>query len=163
MRISRGQAINGKYKPGFTVDPRATSRATDTNTNIRVSLQPCVGSANVGQLTIDLIVATLHLPCVGQLETSSVLPCAGLDAFDHQPGQIALSVQLFALRGPPHKPLYVLQQRAPAARGCQQQYAQDLAQWVSDSGFGEVQSMLHISLLRICCNCSLIQDKQDSL
>lgn len=123
-------------------------------------MQPCVGSANVGQLTIDLVVATLQLPCIGHLETSSVLPCAGLHAFDHQPGQIALSLQLFAHHGQPHKPLYVLQQRAPAAKGCQQQYAQDLAQWVSDCGFDEVHNMPHECLPRMCLKCSCnIYDK----
>lgn len=97
---------------------------------------------------MDLVVATLQLPCIGHLETSSVLPCAGLHAFDHQRGQIALSLQLFAHGRQPHKPLYVLQQRAPAAKGCQRQYAQDLAQWVSDSGFEEVQDMHHKWLLQ---------------
>lgn len=104
-----------------------------------MNLQPCVSSANVGQLTIDLIIATLKLPCVGQLESTSVLPSAGFDAFDHQPGQVALSLQLFAHLGQQPKPLYILQQRAPAAKGCQLQFAQDLAQWVSGAEFGEVK------------------------
>lgn len=106
---------------------------------------------------MDLIIATLKLPCVGQLETTSVLPCAGLGAFDHQPGQVALSLQLFAHLGQQPRPLYVLQQRAPAAKGCQQQYAQDLAQWVSNSKFGEVQtckgmhSYIHVYLVVEVC------------
>ena len=60
-------------------------------------LQPGVTSANVGQLAIDLIISTLHLPCVGQLETTSVLPCAGNAAFDHEAQHVALSLELFEL------------------------------------------------------------------
>ncbi|KAL3160802.1 hypothetical protein ABBQ38_009213 [Trebouxia sp. C0009 RCD-2024] len=118
-------------------------------------LLPCVSSANVGQLTIDLIIATLKLPCVGQLESTSVLPSAGFDAFDHQPGQVALSLQLFAHLGQQPKPLYILQQRAPAAKGCQLQFAQDLAQWVSGAEFGEV-------ILAASLDATLKQDRQIS-
>ena len=81
---------------------------------------------------------------LGQLETLSILPCAGSDAFGHQPGRVALSLQLF-VHTRHHKPLYVLQQRAPAAKGCQQQYAQELAEWVSQNGFDEVNGHEYLS------------------
>lgn len=101
-------------------------------------LQPGVTSANVGQLAVDLIITTLHLPCVGQLETTCLLPCAGIGAFDHLPQRVALGLELFecpVARGPP---VFVLQQRAPAARGCQQKFAEELAEWASECAFAEV-------------------------
>lgn len=104
-------------------------------------LQPGVTSANVGQLAIDLIISTLNLPCVGQLETASILPCAGNGAFDHQSKQIALSLELFTCPVAQGQPVYVLQQRAPAARGCQQMYAEELAKWISEAGFSEVKAL----------------------
>ena len=104
-------------------------------------LQPCVTSANVGQLAIDLIISTLHLPCVGRLETASVLPCAGNGAFDHQSHGVALSLELFECPVAQGPPVFILQQRAPAARGCQQKYAEELAKWIMDAKFGEVSDL----------------------
>ena len=106
--------------------------------NSHVALQPGVTSANVGQLAIDLIISTLHLPCVGQLETSCLLPCAGIGAFDHLSQRVSLSLELFECPVAQGAPVFVLQQRAPAARGCQQKYAEELARWISEAAFAEV-------------------------
>ena len=106
--------------------------------NSHVGLQPGVTSANVGQLAIDLIISTLHLPCVGQLETSCLLPCAGIGAFDHLSQRVSLSLELFKCPVAQGAPVFVLQQRAPAARGCQRKYAEELARWISEAAFAEV-------------------------
>ncbi len=106
--------------------------------NSHVGLQPGVTSANVGQLAIDLIISTLHLPCVGQLETSCLLPCAGIGAFDHLSQRVSLSLELFECPVAQGAPVFVLQQRAPAARGCQRKYAEELARWISEAAFAEV-------------------------
>lgn len=101
-------------------------------------LQPGVTSANVGQLAVDLIISTLHLPCVGRLESACLLPCAGIGAFDHLPGIVSLSLEIFECPVAQGPPVFVLQQRAPAARGCQQNYAEELTEWISVAAFGEV-------------------------
>lgn len=95
-------------------------------------------SANVGQLAVDLIITTLHLPCVGQLETTCLLPCAGIGAFDHLSQRVSLGLELFECPVAQGPPVFVLQQRAPAARGCQQKFAKELAEWASGCAFAEV-------------------------
>lgn len=42
---------------------------------------------NVGQLAVDLIVATLRMQRVGWISDPAVLPVVGNDAFDHTPGR----------------------------------------------------------------------------
>ncbi|DBA94698.1 TPA: hypothetical protein ACH3X1_002259 [Trebouxia sp. C0004] len=116
-------------------------------------LLPGVTSANVGQLAIDLIISTLHLPCVGQLETPCLLPCAGIGAFDHLSQRISLSLELFECPVAQGPPVFVLQQRAPAARGCQQKYAEELARWISEAAFAEV-------VLIASLDANLRQDRQ---
>ena len=44
-------------------------------------LQPSVSVGNVGQLTVDLIVSTLHMDRVGYLTTDAVYPIIGNDPF----------------------------------------------------------------------------------
>ena len=112
-----------------------------------VGLQPGVTSANVGQLAVDLIISTLHLPCVGQFETSCLLPCAGIGAFDHLSQRVSLSLELFECPVAQGPPVFVLQQRAPAARGCQQKYAEGLARWISEAAFAEVSCFYSFT----CC------------
>ena len=93
---------------------------------------------NVGQLAADLLISTLQLPRTGFLETTAVLPCAGNDAFGHQIGQVVLSLELFHLQLPDQLDTYVLQQRSPAAKGCQQRFAKELSEWITAAGFAEV-------------------------
>lgn len=94
---------------------------------------------NVGQLATDLLISTLRLSRVGFLETTAVLPCAGNDAFSHQQGNIALSLELYHLQQPDGQlDIYVVQQRSPAAKGCQQRFAEELSEWTCKAGFTEV-------------------------
>lgn len=108
-------------------------------------MQPAVTLGNVGQLAVDLLISTLQLSRVGFLETTAVLPCAGNDAFGHEVGHVALSLELFHLQLPDQLDTYVLQQRSSAAKGCQQRFAKELSEWVTAAGFAEVitTSALH--------------------
>lgn len=99
---------------------------------------------NVGQLATDLLISTLHLPRVGFFDTTAALPCAGKDAFGHQVGDVALSLELFHLQQRDQPDRYVLQQRSPAAKGCQQRFAQELSDWIRDAGFDEVSQQLTV-------------------
>lgn len=112
-------------------------------------MQPAVTIGNVGQLATDLLISTLRLSRVGFLETTAVLPCAGNDAFSHQKGQIALSLELFHLQQPDGQlDIYLIQQRSPAAKGCQQRFAEELSEWTCKAGFREVSHMeLYSSLM----------------
>ncbi len=109
-----------------------------TSTRWRTCLvQPGESVGNVGQLAVDLLIATCGgMRLVGYLESPFVQPVAGLDAF-RSDGTLHLALELYedAERG-----LFVLQQRAPTLRGCAAQFAAQLADWLHSSGFSEVIS-----------------------
>lgn len=113
-----------------------------------IGLQPAVNSGNVGQLALDLLISTLQLPRVGRFETTSVLPCAGNDAFSHQAGHLALSLELYEVQRESQGKMFVLQQRAPAAPGCQQRFAKELSDWIKQARFGQVGDLPTFALLQ---------------
>ena len=95
---------------------------------------------NVGQLALDLLVSTLRLPRQACLISHNVLPCLGYDAFgpasQSQPDQathLVTALELYQLGN-----FALLQQRAPAAKGRQQAYAEELAAWIVSMGFQRV-------------------------
>lgn len=95
---------------------------------------------NVGQLALDLLVSMLRLPRQACLSSHNVLPCLGYDAFApasrSQPDQathLVTALELYQLGD-----FALLQQRAPAAKGRQQAYAQELAAWIVSMGFQRV-------------------------
>ena len=95
---------------------------------------------NVGQLALDLLVSTLRLPRQVCLSSHNVLPCLGYDAFSpasrSQPDQaphLVTALELYQLGD-----FALLQQRAPAAKGRQQAYAEELAAWIVSMGFQRV-------------------------
>lgn len=101
-----------------------------------VLVVPAVTHANVGELAVDVLVATLRPEYLGPLEDANVLPCVGNDAYDSAiPGNLSTALELF--RAPGTK-LYFMQQRAPAARGRQQAFADDLATWAAAAGVAQV-------------------------
>jgi proteasome assembly chaperone 2 len=95
------------------------------------ALQPGEAVGNVGQLAVDLLIVRHSLTCIGYLETAFVQPCAGLNAYDGS-GKVHLAMELYAEAG---TGAVVLQQRAPVLRGCQAQFAAQLADWLQSSGF----------------------------
>ena len=175
-----------------------------------IAAQPAVTHANVGELALDVLVATLQPEYLGPLEDANILPCVGNDAFDPAtPGTLSTALELFRVPGeqssqgcssvqrgesvvlgvgegrggggrgasrsplvsaggrlkrprvlptlrrasamvattpgdscPPHAAagtqLYFLQQRAPAARGRQQAFADQLAAWAAAAGAAQV-------------------------
>ena len=95
---------------------------------------------NVGQLALDLLVSTLRLPRQVCLSSHNVLPCLGYDAFSpasrSQPDQaphLVTALELYQLGN-----FALLQQRAPAAKGRQHAYAEELAAWIVSMGFQRV-------------------------
>ncbi|GLC38703.1 hypothetical protein PLESTB_000592500 [Pleodorina starrii] len=100
---------------------------------------PAVAYANVGELAIDVLVATLRPKSLGAVESVNVLPVVGNDAYDvdpspqqpQQPGRLATALELFSVPG---RPLVFLQQRAPAALGRQSAFAAELVGWLVEAG-----------------------------
>jgi proteasome assembly chaperone 2 len=92
----------------------ATEGGAPENLAGRTLVMPCVGAGNVGQLAVDLLVATLALPRVGYAEEPHVLPCVGNAPYAHAAGgTLATPLELYAAADGP----VVLQMRSPAAPG----------------------------------------------
>ncbi|EFJ50012.1 hypothetical protein VOLCADRAFT_120700 [Volvox carteri f. nagariensis] len=103
-----------------------------------VVVLPAVTYANVGELAVDVLVATLKPEFLGAVESANVLPVVGNDAYDldpspsaQQPGGLATALELFKIHG---RPLVFLQQRAPAMVGRQSAFAAELVSWLVEVG-----------------------------
>ncbi len=96
---------------------------------------PAVSIGNVGQLAIDLMIETSQALKVGRFVDETILPCAGSGSYSHIPGP-AYSMELFALPG--NSNTFLLQQRAPAAPGLQQAFADALIGWAQSSGVAKI-------------------------
>ena len=98
-------------------------------------VQPAETIGTVGQLSADLLIETLQLRLAGYLESKYVQPCAGLGAYHGGGDTLHLALELYV---DSRRSLMILQQRAPVLRGCQAQFAGDLADWLQHSSFKEV-------------------------
>lgn len=57
-------------------------------------MQPALSIGNVGQLAVDLLVASMKAERVGYLDTPFVVPCVGNDAYGPVPnGELALPLE----------------------------------------------------------------------
>lgn len=73
----------------------------DPDNNISC-IQPAVAQGNVGELAIDILIASLQATRVGTLEHEDVLPCCGNDPHDlSSPGCLSTSLELFEVPLPP--------------------------------------------------------------
>ncbi|GFR49103.1 hypothetical protein Agub_g10898, partial [Astrephomene gubernaculifera] len=111
---------------------------------------PAVTYANVGELAVDVLVATLCPQPLGSLESANVLPVVGNDAFSVGPGTLSTALEAFSLPG---RPLVLLQQRAPACPGRQAAWAAELVAWLAGCGAAGV-------LLLSGLDAQLRRDKQ---
>ena len=100
------------------------------------ALQPGEAVGNVGQLAVDLLIVRHNLTRIGYVETPLIQPCAGLNAYDGS-GKVHLAMELYAEAS---TSVVVLQQRAPVLRGCQAQFAAQLADWLQSSGFSQART-----------------------
>ncbi|KAG2482237.1 hypothetical protein HYH03_018820 [Edaphochlamys debaryana] len=113
-----------------------------------VVVLPAVSYANVGELAVDVLVASLQPASLGPVESVNVLPAVGNDAFDAAGpgpraglagpsggGALCTALELF---GVPGRPLVFLQQRAPAMLGRQAAFAQELVSWLVAAGAAAV-------------------------
>jgi len=124
---------------------------------------PAVATGNVGELALDVCIASLahagHAHLAGRLEDPNVLPVVGSDAYglagppapqggaaaagalsamtlSPAPPPLATALELFAVQGAPAT--FLLQQRAPAMKGRQEAAAQSLAAWARGAGVARV-------------------------
>ena len=107
----------------------------------RILVMPALCIGNVGQLAIDLLLEACKKDSkhVAVLKHPSVLPCYGPNPF-HEGSSVAKGIEsqsahpldLYQVNGTSENvSLVVLQQRAPAAAGCQKSFGKDLMEWLS--------------------------------
>ncbi|KAM5549056.1 hypothetical protein ABKV19_000462 [Rosa sericea] len=93
---------------------------------------PALSIGNVGQLAVDLLVASTKAERVGFLDSPYVLPCVGNDAYGPVPqGHLALPLEAYesASNG-----MALIQQRSPVVKGRMIEFAKKLADYVAASG-----------------------------
>uniref|UniRef100_A0A7N0TDE5 Proteasome assembly chaperone 2 n=1 Tax=Kalanchoe fedtschenkoi TaxID=63787 RepID=A0A7N0TDE5_KALFE len=93
---------------------------------------PALSIGNVGQLSVDLLVASLKAERAGYLDDPYVLPCVGNDAYGPFP-QGVLALPLEAYNSSPNG-LTLVQQRSPVVKGKTVEYAKHVADFTAASG-----------------------------
>ncbi|KAI7758313.1 hypothetical protein M8C21_008831, partial [Ambrosia artemisiifolia] len=75
---------------------------------------PALSIGNVGQLAVDLLIASSKADRVGYLDDPNVLPCVGNDAYAPSPqGDLALPLEAYES---PSSALTFIQQRSPVVK-----------------------------------------------
>ncbi|ONH91369.1 hypothetical protein PRUPE_8G110200 [Prunus persica] len=93
---------------------------------------PALSIGNVGQLAVDLLVASTRAERIGYLDTPYVLPCVGNDAYGPVPnGELALPLEAYDSSA---NAMTLIQQRSPVVKGRMIEFAKKLADYVAASG-----------------------------
>ncbi|XP_009761533.1 uncharacterized protein [Nicotiana sylvestris] len=93
---------------------------------------PALSVGNVGQLAVDLLVASLRAERIGYLDDPNVVPCVGNDAYwPSPPGELALPVEVY--ESSPDA-LALVQQRSPVVKGMMVEFARNLANFAAANG-----------------------------
>lgn len=93
---------------------------------------PALSIGNVGQLAVDLMVASTSAERIGYLDDPHVLPCVGNDAFGPDPqGELALPLEAYDSAS---NALTLVQQRSPVVKGTTVEFAKNLADFAAASG-----------------------------
>ncbi|KAG9440814.1 hypothetical protein H6P81_020979 [Aristolochia fimbriata] len=94
-------------------------------------LLPALSIGNVGQLAIDLLIASLKADKIGYLDDPSVLPCVGNDAYGPVPqGNLALPVEAY---DSPSYSSTLVQQRSPIIKGMTLEFAKNVANFAVEA------------------------------
>ena len=96
----------------------------------KIVVVPILSVGNIGQMAVDLVVETAAATRIGTLSHRFVLPAVGIGAYSHHLG-LCHAVEVYAVPG---TRVVVVQQRSPAAPGCQEEFARDLVDWVARAG-----------------------------
>lgn len=93
---------------------------------------PALSIGNVGQLAVDLLIASTRAERIGFLDDPNVLPCVGNDAYWPSPqGELALPLEAYDSSS---NGLSFVQQRSPVVKGMMVEYAKNLADFAATCG-----------------------------
>ncbi|XP_063155148.1 proteasome assembly chaperone 2 [Candoia aspera] len=101
-------------------------------------LMPAVSVGNVGQLAIDLVISTLHLPKVGYFYTDCLVPMVGNNPYattEEDATELCINAEVYAAMS---KELVVLQIRSPFIKNKYRHFCQILLSWVKNCEFSKV-------------------------
>ncbi|KAM8967905.1 proteasome assembly chaperone 2 [Pelodytes ibericus] len=101
-------------------------------------LLPAVSVGNVGQLAIDLVISTLHLPKVGYFYTDCLVPMVGNNPYatnEENTKDLCTNAEVYAL---PSRKLAVLQLRSPIIKKKSKSFRQELICWIKRCAFTKV-------------------------
>jgi len=86
------QLISSQMLPQHKADARGGGAV--------LPLQPAVAFANIGELSIDVLICTMEAQLVARLDSDNVLPCVGNNAYQMQPpGLLATPMELYKVPG----------------------------------------------------------------
>jgi proteasome assembly chaperone 2 len=89
----------------------------------------------VGQLAIDVVIATFTLQKVGTLTSPHVVPMIGNDAIGSPQGTLVTALEVFSC---PDQRVVFLQQRSPIIKGKQSQFVHDLLSWYTNCSMASI-------------------------
>ncbi|PWA41703.1 clast3-related protein [Artemisia annua] len=93
---------------------------------------PALSIGNVGQLAVDLLIASSKAERIGCLDDPNVLPCVGNDAYSFSTqGDLVLPLEAYES---PANALSLIQQRSPVVKGMMVEFAKNLADFAVASG-----------------------------
>ncbi|GAX72713.1 hypothetical protein CEUSTIGMA_g169.t1 [Chlamydomonas eustigma] len=140
--------------------PVKGSSLEDLKLKDSVIILPAVATGNVGELAVEILLASLPVRLAAYIENENVLPCVGNDPVSiSNPGALSTVLELFeVMPGTSSKPesdvkVYLLQQRAPAMQGRQAAYAQSIVAWAQSHRVGRLVVLSGL-------DASLCKDKQ---
>jgi proteasome assembly chaperone 2 len=96
---------------------------------------PSVSVGNVGQLAVDVLLATLKPSLVSQVHHPSLIPCCGSDPLDLDSSVLTTAMQLYVQDT---CKLAVFQIRSGLLPGLGSQFLNDLLGWCTDQGVSRV-------------------------
>lgn len=82
---------------------------------------PSVAVGNVGQLSVDLLIANLNLQKIGQIFSTAFVPIVGANAYDEKSNELVTAIDIYAGT---EKRIVVVQIRSP--------YVDDLAEFFEE-------------------------------
>ncbi|KAF9453998.1 hypothetical protein P691DRAFT_693643 [Macrolepiota fuliginosa MF-IS2] len=108
----------------------------------KVLIVPIVSTANVSQLAVDLIIATLTLERVAVIDPSYFVPIAG----GRENGEPGITTPL-ELYGKPEIDVLVLQQRSPVLKSKKEDFVAALLEFIKISKFASVLFLSGVDVL----------------
>jgi len=96
---------------------------------------PCVSVGNVGQLAVDVLLATLKPSLVSQVHHPSLIPCCGSDPINPDSGVLTTAMQLYMDES---TKMGVFQIRSGLLPGQGAKFVADLLGWCQERGVGRI-------------------------